>query len=112
MALKHTYTNPVDDAPDVDGERPDFTMPSDWNAVHAYTGTTPEFKEAGTVTLSGKTSAVTLTTEEADTSYFILLTGNADENFFWTNKATTGFTINSSWSSSVAEVHWGIMRLP
>ena len=85
-------------------------MPSDWNDDHEFTGTTAEIKEAGSVTLAGKTSAVTLAVAEADTSYQIMLSGDADENFFWTSKATTGFTINSSWSSSTANVDWCIMR--
>ncbi len=112
MALKHTYENPIDDAPDVDGSRPDFVKPSDWNDDHAYTGVSPELKEAGAVTLAGKTGAVSFTTAEADISYFVTLAGNADENFYWTNKTVNGFTINSSWSGSTATIDWSIMRLP
>ena len=74
-----------------------------------------EVQKAGSATLvSSKTAAVNFVGEgldnEADTSYQIILTSDSDENFYWSAKATTGFTINSSWSSSIAVVDWIVIR--
>ena len=66
--------------------------------------------ETASATMAGKTKTITFTTEEDDTDYFIALSQNADENFFWSSPTTTGFTINSSWSNSTATVHWALMR--
>lgn len=56
------------------------------------------------------TRAVTFGTAEADALYHIVVTGNVDENFWVTSKATTGFTINSSNASSTAAVDWILIR--
>ena len=66
--------------------------------------------ETASVTMAGKTATVTFGTAQDDTDYFIGLSQGADENFFWTSKTTSGFTINSSWSNSTATVDWVIMR--
>lgn len=71
---------------------------------------TPARNIRGTVTLSGGTAAVSFTTNEADTNYYISLSGGATESFGWASKATTGFTINSSNSGSTAVVDWHIFR--
>ena len=65
----------------------------------------------GQVTFTGAaTKAVSFGTNEDDASYFISLSGNVNETFFVTNKATTGFTLNSSNGASVAVVDWHLIR--
>jgi hypothetical protein len=59
---------------------------------------------------SGSTKAVSFATAEPDASYFITLGGNVDERFWVTNKATLGFTINSSNATSTAVVDWHLIR--
>ena len=56
------------------------------------------------------TKAVTFSTAEVDTSYKIIITGNANETFYATSKLTTGFTLNSSNASSTASVDWIVVR--
>ena len=66
---------------------------------------------SGTVTFAtAATKAVTFTENEADALYHVTVTGNVNETFFVTAKATTGFTINSSNASSVAVVSWILVR--
>lgn len=49
-----------------------------------------------TVTAAAFTAAVTLTPNEADTSYRVVLGANYDNGGLWiTSRATTGFTVNS-----------------
>ena len=47
---------------------------------------------------------------EPDSSYQIIVSGDVNETFFVTSKLTTGFTLNSSNSSSTANVDWMILR--
>lgn len=67
-------------------------------------------------TVVGGTPVVTRTTAgagqpvEADASYYVSLSGSANETFWVTAKATTGFTINSSNAASTATVDWHLIR--
>ena len=49
---------------------------------------------------AARTCSVTFGTPEPNASYFISLGCNANKTFWWSAKATTGFTINASTSSS------------
>ena len=108
MAVNHAFTSAKDDCTDTT-----LINPSDWNADHTF-GTGQEVRASGTKTLAGKTATVDFTDEgfenEPDTNYYIQLTGDADENFFYSGKAVTEFVINSSWSGSTANVDWVITR--
>ena len=73
-----------------------------------YSGVVVE--EAGTETMAGKTATVTFVTPQIDTNYFINLSWNGDYNFFWTSPQTTQFTLNCSYTSQTATVHWTISR--
>ena len=65
----------------------------------------------GTETFDTESSVtVTLDSEQDDATYIIVVTGDAEETFWVSGKATTGFTINSSNSSSVASVDWILVR--
>lgn len=64
----------------------------------------------GQVTLSSGTASVSFGTAEPDASYYIALSGSANETFYWASKGTGGFTINSSNGSSTATVDWIIIR--
>ncbi len=56
------------------------------------------------------TATVTFANAESNTSYRIVLGPAANEDIWWSNKTTNGFTINSSNASSVAVVDWLIFR--
>ncbi len=56
------------------------------------------------------TKAVTFAIAEPDTNYRIIITGNANETFFWSALGTGGFTLNSSNAVSVAIVNWFLFR--
>jgi len=56
------------------------------------------------------TAVVTFGTAEPDATYFVAISGNVEETFWITAKATTGFTINSSNATSTATVDWVLMR--
>lgn len=71
---------------------------------------TPANNLRGTVTLASGTATVSFATAEANTSYFIALSGNANETFRWGSKTTGGFTISSSNGSSTAAVDWHLIR--
>jgi hypothetical protein len=80
-------------------------------AVKGLSGTTTTANNlGGSVTLASGTASVTFGTAETNTSYRIVLSGNAGETFSWASKATGGFTINSSNASSTATVDWLIYR--
>ena len=64
----------------------------------------------GSVTLSSGTASVSFGTAEPDSSYYVVVTGNAAETFYVTSKATSGFTITSSNGSSTANVDWILIR--
>ena len=64
----------------------------------------------GTVTLSGGTAAVTFPTAEANATYFLALSSDANETIRWSSKATGGFTVTSSNAGSTAVVDWILMR--
>lgn len=64
----------------------------------------------GQVTLSSGTASVSFGTAEPDANYHIALGGNAAESFYWSAKATSGFTISSSNASSTAIVNWILIR--
>jgi hypothetical protein len=56
------------------------------------------------------TVAVSFGTAEPDASYYVIVTGDVNETFWITSKATGGFTINSSNGSSTATVDWMLIR--
>ncbi len=65
----------------------------------------------GLATFTGaSTKAVSFAATEPDANYGVLLGGEADENFWVTSKATSGFTLNSSNASSTATVRWELRR--
>jgi len=59
---------------------------------------------------SAATKSVTFGTAEADSSYFVALSGSANETFWVTSKGTGGFTLNSSNATSTATVDWHLIR--
>lgn len=63
-----------------------------------------QFATAGTLAVAFGARA------EPDTDYRVIVTGNVNETFWVTSKATSGFTINSSNASSTATVDWFIVR--
>lgn len=73
---------------------------------------------AGSVTLAGGSASVgfvtaantNYVTPQFDTGYCVSLTGYANETFYVTQKATTGFTIMSSNPASTATVDWTVVR--
>lgn len=65
---------------------------------------------SGTATLATGTASVTLSPAEADTSYQVLLTPNANETVYVSAKATGSFTITSSNGASTASVDWLLVR--
>jgi hypothetical protein len=70
---------------------------------------TPE-EVNGTATFAGAaTKAVTLTTRE-NATYLVTVSGNVNETFWVTSKATTGFTLNSSNATSTAVVDYRVRR--
>jgi len=65
----------------------------------------------GSVTFAtAATAAVSFGTNEPNATYYVALSGSANETFWVTSKATTGFTINSSNGSSTATVDWLLIR--
>jgi hypothetical protein len=54
--------------------------------------------------------SVTFPTSESDANYFIWVTGNQNETFYVTDRATTGFNIHSSNATSTALVFWLLVR--
>ncbi len=56
------------------------------------------------------TTVVAFATAEPDTSYYITITGNANETFWVSAKTVNGFTINSSNATSNAGVEWHLLR--
>ena len=67
------------------------------------------FRGSATFATSG-TVAVSFGTAESDTSYYVSISGDANETYWITSKATGGFTINSSNASSTATVDWVLVR--
>jgi hypothetical protein len=65
---------------------------------------------AGTAVLSGGTATVTFTVPQMYTQYLVLVTGNVGEVFSVVNKATWGFTIQSTNPASTASVDWMLLR--
>lgn len=61
---------------------------------------------SGTTTLASGTSIVSFTNSLPDANYQVFLTGNANERFYFSAKDVTGFTVNSSNTSSTAIVDW------
>jgi hypothetical protein len=55
------------------------------------------------------TCSVTFTNTQSDALYTVQLTCSANKTFWWSSKATTGFTINSS-SSGSDTCDWMIVR--
>lgn len=62
--------------------------------------------DKGTATLSSGTASITFDKQKHSADYQIQLTGDANETFYFSSKAATGFTINSSNGSSTANVDW------
>lgn len=56
------------------------------------------------------TKVVAFDSAEADTSFYISITGNVNETFWVTAKTTAGFTLNSSNATSTAVVDWVMHR--
>jgi hypothetical protein len=65
---------------------------------------------SGAQVLSGGAATVSFSKNQFDNNYLVLLTGNANENFFVANVSPGGFQIRSSNSSSSATVNWFIAR--
>lgn len=64
----------------------------------------------GSVTFAASTTAaVTFDTPEADANYDVWYAAGADNYFWTTSKATTGFTVNSKTSNS-ATIRWMLIR--
>jgi hypothetical protein len=64
----------------------------------------------GTATFAAATTVVvTFTNAEASTAYDVSIDGGENKTFWVTSKATTGFTINASGSTS-ATVGWTLTR--
>jgi hypothetical protein len=59
---------------------------------------------------SAATATVTFGAAEANASYFVSISGNANETFWVTAKGTGGFTLNSSNATSTAVVDWHLIR--
>jgi len=67
--------------------------------------------KSGTATFAtAATKAVAFSINEFDAAYHVVVTGNVNETFWVTAKATTGFTINSSNATSTAVVSWILTR--
>ena len=65
----------------------------------------------GTATfVSAAAVAVSFGTNEPDAIYFIAISGNTEETFWWDTKAVGGFNLNSSNATSVAIVDWVLIR--
>lgn len=65
----------------------------------------------GSVTFAtAATATVTFDEPQPDTDYYVAIAGQAQETFWVTSKARTGFTLNSSNASSTATVDWIVMR--
>lgn len=56
------------------------------------------------------TSTIIIGENEPDVNYVVVITGNANETFKVTTKATTGFTVTSSNVASTATIDWILMR--
>lgn len=59
---------------------------------------------------SAATATVTFQAAEPDDRYFISFSKNASEDIWWSSKANSGFTLNSSNPVSTATVEWHIVR--
>lgn len=77
-------------------------------------GLPASFVKTGRATLAAGTTAIDFSSlgllDEDDTEYSILLSGDQDETFRWADKTETGFTINSSYGGSTANVDWQVLR--
>lgn len=71
---------------------------------------TQNLPRSGEVALVAGVATVTFAVAEPDTGYHPLLSGNANENFWWSNRTMNGFQINSSNGVSNATVCWGTTR--
>jgi hypothetical protein len=61
--------------------------------------------ETGSIDMGGSGSAtVSLNNARPNATYSVAISGNANETFWITAKTATGFTVNSSNSSSTAQV--------
>lgn len=67
-----------------------------WNGSATFNG-------AGTVT-------VIFDEAQPDTSYFVGISGDANETFWITGKTVNGFTLHSSNAASTATVDWTLSR--
>lgn len=102
----HPFRSPIADKGD-----PNEVGPDEWNARHKErSGSVTLVAGSGSVVFSSLSGGSPFNSAEADTSYQILLTGNADEVFHWESKATTGFTVKSSNPFSTATVDWKVAR--
>jgi hypothetical protein len=106
----HIFRSPVADRGD-----PNELGPDEWNNRHAERCFPNVVLVAGSKALLFSSlpdlfGDGVYNANEPNTDYAINITGNVDENFFWSNKAMTGFTVNSSNSASTATVDVRISR--
>ena len=104
MSTLHKFRSPITDLGD-----PNELGPDEWNDKHVdRCGSAVLVAGTKAVLFAALTSPFNL--DEPNTSYSISLSGNADENFYWSAKAMTGFTIHSSNGASTATVDWKVSR--
>jgi hypothetical protein len=84
----------------------------DMSAIVGLSGTTTAAKNfRGTATFAtAATVAVSFGTAEPNVTYQVFIGAQANETFWVTAKATSGFTINSSNATSTAVVSWLLIR--
>ncbi len=59
---------------------------------------------------SGTTVAVVFAQPQPDANYFVALGSQLGETIWWSTPTTSGFTLHSSVSGSVAVVNWILIR--
>lgn len=74
------------------------------------TTTVPKNLRGSATFASAATRAVSFGTAEPDATYFVSISGGANETFWVTSKGTGGFTLNSSNATSTATVDWHLIR--
>jgi hypothetical protein len=80
--------------------------------INGISGTTTIAQNLrGTVTFAGAgTATVTFPVAETNNTYFVAISGSANETFWVTSKTANGFTVNSSNAASTAVVNWILVR--
>jgi hypothetical protein len=83
------------------------TVLNDYLQVSLGTDGKPKISGVDSVTADATSVAITFTSAFADTTYTISLTPNWNTAYWYTNKATTGITINfSNPAEASAEISW------